>query len=107
MRLAGKQDFAGVFERGRRSADRCFTMLGCANGLEIGRLGLAISRKAARRATSRNRLKRLAREAFRHHQHTLAGLDVIVMARPEQRAQQSAIRDDQAFEECSHRPGID
>jgi ribonuclease P protein component len=82
MRLCGKQDFAKVFEGGRRSADPYFTLLGCANGLEIGRLGLAISRKAARRATARNRLKRLAREAFRHHQQALAGLDVVVMARP-------------------------
>lgn len=57
-------------------------MLGFANGLDYGRLGLAISRKAARRATARNRLKRLAREAFRRNQQALTGLDVIVMARP-------------------------
>jgi ribonuclease P protein component len=50
--------------------------------LDFARLGLAISRKAARRATQRNRLKRLSREAFRHHRDGLAGLDVIVMARP-------------------------
>lgn len=81
-RLSEKQHFALVFERGKRSADQCFTLLGYANGLSIGRLGLAISRKAARRATSRNRLKRLAREAFRQHQHALAGIDVVVMARP-------------------------
>jgi ribonuclease P protein component len=80
-RLSEQQHFARVFERGKRSADHCFTLLGCANGLSIGRLGLAISKKAARRATSRNRLKRLAREAFRQHQHALVGIDVIVMAR--------------------------
>lgn len=30
----------------------------------------------------RNRLKRLIRESFRHRQNDLAGLDVVVMARP-------------------------
>lgn len=82
MRLSGKHEYTALFQRGARSADRCFTLLGRANGLDHGRLGLAISRKAARRATSRNRLKRLAREAFRHHQQALAGFDVVVMARP-------------------------
>lgn len=82
MRLSEQQDFAKVFAQGKRISDSCFTLLGTDNELEYGRLGLAISKKAARRATSRNRLKRLARESFRHHQVTLAGLDVIVMARP-------------------------
>lgn len=80
--MTQKHEFARVFDAGKRSSDRCFTVLGCANGLEHARLGLAISVKAARRATQRNRLKRLAREAFRHHRHELGGLDVVVLARP-------------------------
>jgi ribonuclease P protein component len=45
------------------------------------RLGLAISKKQVRRAVDRNRLKRLAREVFRHHRAELAGNDLVVMAR--------------------------
>lgn len=71
-----------VFKRGTRASDALITMLACRNGLGHARLGLAISKKAARHATARNRIKRLAREAFRHHQAELAGLDVVVMARP-------------------------
>jgi ribonuclease P protein component len=44
-------------------------------------LGLAISRKAARRAVDRNRLKRQVRESFRHRQQELDGFDLVVMAR--------------------------
>ncbi|MCA1798432.1 MAG: ribonuclease P protein component [Xanthomonadaceae bacterium] len=81
-RLSEKRDFARLFAQGKRSSDRCFTLLGHPNGMEHSRLGLAISRKAARRATARNRLKRLARETFRRHQAALEGLDIVVMAKP-------------------------
>lgn len=42
------------------------------------RLGLLVSRKHARRATERNRIKRRIREAFRLEQGTLRGLDILV-----------------------------
>lgn len=80
--MATQHEFNEVFRRASRSSDERFTVLGCTNDRAHARLGLAISRKAARRATDRNRLKRIAREAFRHHHATLTGLDLVVMARP-------------------------
>jgi len=41
---------------------------------------LAVSRKSARRAVDRNRVKRVMRESFRHHQDFLGGRDILVIA---------------------------
>jgi len=71
-----------VFAQAFRSRDACFTVLARHNGLDHPRLGLAISRKIARSAVARNRLKRLIRESFRHAQARLAGIDLVVMGRP-------------------------
>lgn len=46
------------------------------------RLGLAVSRRCARKAVDRNRLKRVIRESFRQHQHRLPAFDIVVVARP-------------------------
>jgi ribonuclease P protein component len=58
------------------------TMLAVPNDRDYPRLGLAISRKAARSAVARNRIKRHIRETFRHRQAELGGLDLVVIARP-------------------------
>ncbi len=52
------------------------------SGLPRARLGLAVARRHLRRATARNRVKRLIRESFRRHQELLRGLDLVVMVRP-------------------------
>lgn len=80
--MSGSTDFGRVFEKARRSRDKMFTVLSRENGDRPARLGLAISKKHCRRATGRNRLKRIVRESFRRHKAALAGLDVVVMNQP-------------------------
>jgi len=78
-RLTEATEFTRVFARARRSSDRYFTVLCRTSTTNRARLGLTISRRAAKRAVDRNRLKRLARESFRRLQ--LRALDFGVMAR--------------------------
>lgn len=80
-RLRDAASFDRVFDRANRSRDRWFTVLSRSNELERARLGLAISKKNCKTAVGRNRIKRIVRESFRHHQDTLAGLDVVVMSK--------------------------
>lgn len=71
-----------MFEKATRSRDKFFTVLARDNQDEIPRLGLAISKKHCRKATARNRIKRVIRESFRQHQVQLAGLDIVVINQP-------------------------
>ncbi len=57
------------------------TVLATPNQLQHARLGLAISRKVARNAVARNRIKRVIRESFRHWQTRLDSLDIVVLGR--------------------------
>jgi ribonuclease P protein component len=80
-RLRKATDFEAVFGTAQRSSDALFTVLYRPSGLEVPRLGLAIAAKRVRTAVGRNRLRRLIRESFRVHKATLAGLDIVVLAR--------------------------
>ncbi|MDQ2069756.1 ribonuclease P protein component [Natronospira bacteriovora] len=98
VRLNQGDDFRQVFRRGKRSKDRFFTILARTNGLDQARLGMAISRRHSGSAVTRNRLKRLVRESFRHHKAQLAGLDIVVMSQP----QASRADNAQLFESLTH-----
>jgi len=51
------------------------------NGGQGPRLGLAIGAKVIGNAVARNKLRRIIRESFRHAQHRLPAVDLIVGAR--------------------------
>ena len=79
-RLLKAADFNRVFDQAMRSSDQYFTVLARLNDTGFPRLGLAISKKRAILAVSRNRLKRLIRESFRHKQQGLCCADFVVLA---------------------------
>ncbi len=80
-RLLKAAEFKYVFDQPLRSRDRFFTVLARGNGKPFPRLGLAISKKHARRAVARNRIKRIVRESFRQSRD-LCNVDVVVMTTP-------------------------
>lgn len=81
-RLLKPAEFSRVFKNAIRSSDRMLTILATPNNLGYPRLGLAISKKNAKRAIDRNRIKRVIRESFRLNQSNLPSADFVAMAKP-------------------------
>lgn len=82
QRLSGRTDFQNVMSapQHRLGAD-VFLLLAHTNTLGHARLGLIIAKKNVKRATRRNWVKRQCREYFRHHQHDVANLDIVILAK--------------------------
>ena len=81
LRLLKPKDFSHVFAKAEKFANRNWTLIVRPNDLLHPRLGLAIAKKQLARAVWRNRVKRIAREAFRQHKEDLSGYDIVVLGR--------------------------
>ncbi len=91
QKLITADSYQNVFAKAERFGNRSFTVLARENGLDHARLGLAISKKCAKRAVDRNRIKRLFRESFRLNQHKLPCVDIIAMCKPSATSLDNAI----------------
>jgi len=83
VRLLKPADFRRVFQQAVKVHGPGFTLFARRNGLGRARLGMAVGKKAVRRAVDRNRIRRLVRESFRHHKNDLSSLDIVFLARKE------------------------
>ncbi len=81
-RLLNKSDYSQVFDGAEtRASHRHMLMLARQNEGATHRLGLVIAKKHVRRAVTRNRIKRVAREFFRQLPEHSPTMDVVLLAR--------------------------
>ena len=82
LRLRNRHEFVAVQRQGRRWQCRHITVVGRRRREGPARIGLVVSRRVGN-AVSRNKVKRLIREAFRVSRRDLPeAVDLVVVARP-------------------------
>ncbi|HIP81196.1 MAG TPA: ribonuclease P protein component [Leucothrix mucor] len=81
LRLLTPADFQPVFKQAIPAVSPHLTLLARKNTLNHPRIGMAIPKKHIKHAVGRNRIRRVVREQFRHQQHQLPAIDIVVIAK--------------------------
>jgi len=83
-RLTGTRAFDRVFASRSARSGRHFRIHFTASetGVDTPRLGVTVSKRVARRAVERNRVRRQVRESFRLHRSDIDTFDYVVRALP-------------------------
>ena len=74
-------EFDLVFSKAKKANHKFMLALYRPNQFNFARLGVIVSKRVAKRAVSRNRIKRAVRESFRANKTRLEGIDVIILLR--------------------------
>ncbi len=81
-RIRDPKVFRLAFQRRRSASDAALIVYAIENGRDHARLGISVGKKKVRKASARNRIKRLLREAFRLSKAELPdGVDLVVVPR--------------------------
>ncbi|WP_416306761.1 ribonuclease P protein component [Neptunicella sp. SCSIO 80796] len=81
VRLLTPTHFGNVFQDATSAPSPQITLLARTNQLTNARLGITIAKKRVKKAHDRNRIKRIIRESFRHHQSGLGNIDIVVIGK--------------------------
>ena len=80
-RILKRPEFLLLAKTGKKIQNRHFIIYFNRSHLDQSRIGITVSRKVGK-AVRRNRIKRLARESFRLHQHEMMGFwDINLIAK--------------------------
>jgi ribonuclease P protein component len=80
-RLVTQAEYKALFNQSNKVSYRFLTILYKKNNNLYGRIGLIVGKRVAKKAVTRNKIKRVIRESFRFQQQKLSGIDLIVIAR--------------------------
>lgn len=80
QRIRRRSDYQKAYREGAKVNGRLMTLYLLPNGLNVGRLGVAATRRFGG-AVERNRAKRRIRELFRKTRAATVGFDVVVIPR--------------------------
>jgi ribonuclease P protein component len=81
-RLLNAAEYRQVFENALcKISDQHLLILAIPNEYDQSRLGVIIAKKNVRLAVSRNKVKRLVRESFRHQAQFPVSVDLVMLAR--------------------------
>lgn len=81
-RLLTPADFKAVMDNAVfKSNLNQLLLLAIPSTTQRSRIGFVIARKKVKRALDRNRIKRVCRDHFRHHQADFPALDIVYLAR--------------------------
>lgn len=81
VRLRKSAEFKSIKGTKLKVSNPYLLLLAKATGHPTPRLGLAVAKKNVKLAVKRNRIKRIARESFRHCRAFLPNIDIILLVR--------------------------
>ena len=82
LRVRKRRDFEKAYEEGKKIVTREFALFARPNGEQYSRLGITTTRRLGK-AVTRNRARRLVREAYRTHRQDMpTGFDFVFVVRP-------------------------
>jgi ribonuclease P protein component len=82
FRLRKQKDFERIFKKGFYFSEKFLMLKSVNNDLRVSRFGIIVSNKISKKASERNRTKRLLRESIRLLQKDIKpGLDCVFIAK--------------------------